>query len=41
MNLFIRWLLLTFSVWLADVLVSGIDIAGGFWSHLRSEEHTS
>ncbi|MFZ9730310.1 MAG: phage holin family protein [Ilumatobacteraceae bacterium] len=34
MNLFTRWLLLTFSVWLADVVVGGIDIAGGFWSHL-------
>jgi putative membrane protein len=34
MNLFSRWLLLTFSVWLADVVVDGIDITGGFWSHL-------
>lgn len=34
MNLFVRWLLLTFSVWLADLVVSGIDITGGFWSHL-------
>ena len=34
MNIFARWLLLTFSVWLADVVVGGIDIAGGFWSHL-------
>jgi putative membrane protein len=33
-NLFVRWLLLTFSVWLADLVVSGIDIGGGFWSHL-------
>jgi len=34
MNLFSRWLLLTFSVWLADVVVGGIDISGGFWNHL-------
>ncbi|MEY4400371.1 MAG: hypothetical protein RL072_236 [Actinomycetota bacterium] len=34
MNLFVRWLLLTFSVWLADIFVRGIDISGGIWSHL-------
>ena len=34
MNLFVRWFLLTFSVWLADIVVSGIDISGGIWSHL-------
>jgi putative membrane protein len=34
MNLFTRWLLLTFSVWLADVVIGGINIIGGFWSHL-------
>ncbi|NBR76866.1 MAG: phage holin family protein [Actinobacteria bacterium] len=27
-------MLLTFSVWLADLVVSGIDIGSGFWSHL-------
>ena len=34
MNLFVRWFLLTFSVWLADIVVSGVDISGGIWSHL-------
>ncbi|NDF83055.1 MAG: phage holin family protein, partial [Actinobacteria bacterium] len=34
MNLFVRWLLLTFSVWLADLVIGGIDISGGFVSHL-------
>ena len=34
MNLFVRWLLLTFSVWLADLVIAGIDISGGFGSHL-------
>ena len=34
MNLIVRWAVLTVAVWLADVVVGGIAIAGGLWSHL-------
>lgn len=34
MNLVVRWVVLTVAVWLADLVVGGIAIADGLWSHL-------
>ena len=34
MNLIGRWIALTLAVWLSDVLIGGVSIADGVWSHL-------
>jgi putative membrane protein len=34
MNLLIRWAILAVAVWLADLVIAGVNIADGLWSHL-------
>lgn len=34
MKLISRWVVLTIAVWLADVVISGVNITDGVWNHL-------